>query len=95
MLALQHTSVANVLVILASNPIFSAFFSFILLQEKVNLRTMITGIICFNCIGFIFYQNINVESDSESTKGIIFAIFAAITYALYFVLIRVADKYQG
>ena len=95
MLALQNTSVATVLVILATNPIFAAVFSFLLIGEKVNLRTCLTGVVCFICIAVIFYQDIESNNDKKSTDGVIYAVFASITFGLYFTLIRFAGQEYG
>ncbi len=41
LVALQHTSVANTLVIIATAPFFAAIFSFVLLRERIALRTVL------------------------------------------------------
>jgi drug/metabolite transporter (DMT)-like permease len=93
--ALQNTEVATVLIILASNPMFSVVFSYLLLGESTNMRTAITGLVCFGCIAFIFYQSVaSADYGQRSLVGVICAVLAASSFGLYFVLIRVAIKYQ-
>ncbi len=41
LIALQHTSVANTLVIIATAPFFAALFSFVLLRERIPRRTVL------------------------------------------------------
>ena len=52
--AVQSTAVANVLVIVASNTVFSSIFSYFLLGELIPLRMWITSAICFGAIALIF-----------------------------------------
>lgn len=55
--AVQRTAVANVLVIVASNTVFSSVFSYMLLGELIPLRMWITSFICFGAIALIFSGN--------------------------------------
>ena len=52
--AIQLTAVANVLVIVASNTVFSSIFSYLLLGEVIPIRMIVTSIICFGAIALIF-----------------------------------------
>lgn len=52
--AIQHTAVANVLVIVASNAVFSSIFSYLLLKEIIPLRMWVTSFVCFGAIALIF-----------------------------------------
>lgn len=91
--AIQNGVVANVLVIVASNPMFSAVFSYILLGEVVPLRTVITCLICFAVIVIIFVGELN--ADSSAYVGIVAAVFCSASLGLYLVLLRLASKYEG
>lgn len=91
--AIQNTAVATALVILASNPMFSAIFSLILLKERIPLRTIVMCIISFIVITLIFVGELKADPDTYS--GIVAAVFCSITLGLYFVLLRVASKYEG
>lgn len=55
--AVQNTAVANVLVIVASNTVFSSIFSYLLLGELIPIRMFITSAICFGAIALIFSGN--------------------------------------
>eukprot|EP01036_Dinobryon_divergens_P030914 gene30914-40234_t len=63
--AVQQTAVANVLVINASNPMFSAILG------------------------------TELGSDSNNLVGMICALLSSVLMGLYFVLLRVASKYEG
>jgi drug/metabolite transporter (DMT)-like permease len=94
-LAIQNAQVATVLVILASNPMWSVLFSYILLGEVARIRTIIVGLICIGCIVFIFVESLNnKQPGNNSLLGVICAILAAASFGIYFVLIRVAVMYQ-
>ncbi len=92
-LAFQKTAAANALVILASNPMFSAVFSYFLLKEIVPWRTIIAGLVCFGAIVLIFASELG-NSDG-GFEGVIYALLASATMGLYFVLLRLACIYQG
>lgn len=90
--AVESTVAANVLVILASNPIFSAIFSYLLLEEVMPLRTIITCIICFGAIILIFSSQLG--GSSNTIEGNMYALIASVTLGEYLVLIRLAEKYE-
>jgi drug/metabolite transporter (DMT)-like permease len=57
--ALEHTEVANVLVILASAPIFAALMSLALLKEPVAPRTWVAIVVVFAGIGVIMWDGLD------------------------------------
>jgi drug/metabolite transporter (DMT)-like permease len=91
--ALQTTSTASSLVILASNPMFSAIFSYFILRETIPLRTILTSLVCFASIVIIFYGQLG--GNQGNVIGLIFALISAIAFGLYFVLIRYASVVKG
>ncbi|RYH15295.1 EamA family transporter [archaeon] len=93
--AFLTANVGNVLVILASNPMFSAILSYFLLGEVVKLHTFIASLVCFAAIVVISITAIGSNSDSQAIIGILAAIGSTITLSLYFVLIRVTEKVNG
>ncbi len=94
--AIQNTAVANVLVINAASPMFSAFFSWLLLGEVVLLRTILASAVCFAAIFVIFISEVGQsKTDRSDIGGIICALGSSITMGLYFVLLRVAEKTNG
>lgn len=54
-----------------------------------------TGVVGFSTIAIIFFQEFEQHNDSKSVIGIVSAVFASVTYGLYFVLIRLACKLNG
>eukprot|EP01038_Epipyxis_sp_PR26KG_P008812 gene8812-11899_t len=91
--AFQTTAIANVLVINASNPMFSALFSWLMLREHIPWRTIIAGLICFGAIILIFSGEIG--KNGSNLVGVVCALGAAISIGLYFTLLRIASQYDG
>ena len=89
-LAVQNTAVANVLVINSTNPIFSAIFSVFILKERIPWKTVIVIFICFGAILVVFSNELGGGSNSSALAGNLFALAAACTVGLYFVLVRLA-----
>ena len=91
--AFIQTAVANVLVILAANPMFSAVASYFLLGETIPRRTVAAALVCFAAIIIIFYDQLG--SGGGDAIGLICALVASLTLGLYFVLIRYASVKTG
>ena len=89
--AVQYTAAGNVLVILAVNPLFAALFSWLLLGDVINLRTMITMLIGLGAISLIFYDEIASGSTSRSVWGNVFACCTCVLMGLFFAIVRYAD----
>ena len=85
-MALMSTTVANVLVIMASAPIFSAIFSRVFLKETVERNTWIAAFTVFLGIFVLFFGNLG----SGSLPGDLLALLTAWLIAANFVLIRKA-----
>ena len=77
--AVAKTSVANVVFILASMPIFSSIFSYIFLKEHIPLRTLITTL--FVILGLACIAFGSMRSEIASWRGDIWAIYVSIAYA--------------
>ena len=84
--AVSKTSVANVVFILASMPIFSAIFSRIFLKERIQLRILITAL--FVVIGLAFISFGSVNSEFASWRGDVWALYVSIAYALALTAVR-------
>jgi drug/metabolite transporter (DMT)-like permease len=82
--AIQTTSAANTLVILATMPAFAALLSWLMLGERVSQRNMATACIAFIGVGIIFWQSLG----HGSVLGDAIALGTAVLYALYIVLVR-------
>ena len=78
-MAVTQTSVANVVFIFASMPIFSAVFSLIFLGEPIRLRMVLTMVVVLAGLGIIAYGS--EESDVASWKGDLWALYVTIAYA--------------
>ena len=78
-LAVTQTSVANVVFIFASMPIFSAVFSRIFLGEPFKLRMIVTMAAVMFGLGIIAYGS--GSSEVASLKGDLWALYVTIAYA--------------
>ena len=78
-LAVTYTSVANVVFIFASIPIFALIFRFIFLGEKILLSTLITSLIVILGLAIIAYGSKN--SEISSWKGDLWALYVSAAYA--------------
>lgn len=85
--AFQNTAVATVLVINASNPVFSAIFGYFLLGEVPPIRTICASIVCIGAIALIFAGEVNSGS-GNSIGGVLASLASSISMGLYFVLLR-------
>ena len=77
--AVDNTSVANVVFILASMPIFSAVFSRIFLAEAFQVRMIVTMAAVVVGLGIIALGT--GSSEIASLKGDLWALYVAVAYA--------------
>jgi drug/metabolite transporter (DMT)-like permease len=91
--AFQTTAIANALVINSANPMWSALFSWIVLKEKIPLRTLITSLVAFAAIVIIFYGQLG--TGGGGVVGLISALIASMFMGGYFVLLRLAAGPKG
>jgi drug/metabolite transporter (DMT)-like permease len=85
-IAVQNTAAANVLVINASNTVFSSIFAYFLLGEPIPLRTAATILVCFGAIVLVFSSQLTGGTDGLA--GNFYALAAAATLGLYLPLCR-------
>jgi drug/metabolite transporter (DMT)-like permease len=88
MLALQwavyYAKASIVAIIISSNPIFVCIFSAYLLKEKFSLKTIIMLIVGSCGLFLVIFEEFLLTTNVENMYyGILFAIIASITYALY------------
>ena len=89
--AVQSTAVANVLTILAGgNLCFTSILSFLLLGERIPRYTMVACLSAFAAILLTFSDQL--AGKSAQWQGNALALFASLTLALYFVLVRLAGE---
>ncbi|MFT4742326.1 MAG: drug/metabolite transporter (DMT)-like permease [Yoonia sp.] len=85
-LAVEHTSVANVVFIFAAMPIFALIFSRILLGEPIRRRMVFTMIAVIAGLCIIGYGS--QSSQIASWKGDLWALYVAAAYALALTVLR-------
>ncbi|TVM15631.1 EamA/RhaT family transporter [Oceanidesulfovibrio indonesiensis] len=84
--SLMRTSVANTLAIISTAPIWAAFFSALVLRERLPLRTWAAVVLTAGCI--IVIVGGGLGGSGSSPTGDIIALFQAVFMAAGFVLIR-------
>ncbi|MDC0394613.1 DMT family transporter [Alphaproteobacteria bacterium] len=96
-LAIGETSVAMVLLCLATSPIFAAIFSRILLKEPIFSSTWITMLICFFGVAIAVFDSSNVpiligQGSGSIVAGVMFSLLASIFLGANFVFLRMNKK---
>lgn len=86
-LAVTQTSVANVVFIFASMPVFSAIFSLIFLGEPIRRRMVLTMAVVLVGLGIIGYGS--EESEIANWKGDLWALYVTIAYSGALTAVRV------
>ncbi|MEO3416908.1 DMT family transporter [Roseovarius sp. CAU 1744] len=89
-LAVTQTSVANVVFIFASMPVFSAIFSLIFLGEPIRRRMVLTMAAVMVGLGIIAYGS--EESEIASWKGDLWALYVTIAYAGALTAVRMVKE---
>ncbi len=85
-LAIQNTSVANTLVIIATAPLCSAILSRVFLKEQISRSTWIAILVSVGGIGILFVGNLT----SGSRAGDFFAFCSALSIASQITTVRLA-----
>lgn len=86
--AIQHTSIANTLVIISTAPVMIAIVSWIMLKEKASLVTIASMVLVFIGIYIVMSGNFG----GSSLKGDLFALLTSMLMGVTFTLIR---KYKA
>ncbi len=81
--AIKTTTVANTVFILASAPLFSAFYSYLLYKEKSKKNIYIVSFFIFVGLAVIFFSQLG----SGDMRGNIYALISANLFSLYFVVL--------
>jgi len=82
--SIQHTSIANTLVIISTAPIMIAIVAWIMLKEKAGLITLISMILVFIGIYIVMSGNFG----GSNLKGDLFALLTAVIMGVTFTLTR-------
>lgn len=85
-LAINNTSVANVVFIFASMPIFAAIFGRVFLGEPISRRMVLTMLVVIVGLGIIAYGS--GESAVASWKGDLVALYVSMAYAAALTAVR-------
>jgi len=85
-MAVSHTSVANVVFIFASTPIFATIFSRIYLGEPLRRRMVLTMIVVMFGLGVIAYGS--RANEIASWEGDLWAVYVSVAYAAALTAVR-------
>lgn len=85
-LAVENTSVANVVFIFATMPIFAAIFSRILLGEHIHRRMVLSMIAVLCGLGIIAYGSASTEL--SSWRGDIWAFYVTVAFSFALTAVR-------
>ncbi|MFT5259791.1 MAG: drug/metabolite transporter (DMT)-like permease [Saprospiraceae bacterium] len=85
--SIKNTAVANTLFIVSTAPVFAALIAWLVLRERVSMRTWLTILGCLAGIGVIAFGSLE-GSGRASLKGDIAALGAAIAIATTFSIAR-------
>ncbi len=85
-LAVSNTSVANVVFIFASMPMFTAIFSWMLLGEKISARTTITMLVVAVGLSIIAFGS--TTNRHAHWIGDVFALYISVAYGFALTILR-------
>ena len=94
-LGVTNTAVANVLCIIAADPLFSTILLYFLLKEKIKLRHLITSIVCFLGILIVCISEFQTSNSQSSILGLLSAVAASVLISTYFVTLQAAENIEG
>ncbi len=78
----QYTSIANVLVIISTSPVFAALLSWAFLKEKTNLRTWITMFIIIGATSAIMFNSFNHGGFWGDMSALVTSMLLAINFTI-------------
>jgi RarD protein len=84
--AINSTSLANAAFLLYLAPLIAVGIAAFLLKEKFTLLN--GGLLCLAFLGFLFFLEFKFSLNMDESKGFLWGIGSAITYALYIVFNR-------
>jgi drug/metabolite transporter (DMT)-like permease len=86
--AITHTTVTNTLVFLATTPLFSAIFGWVMMGEAVRLRTWLSILAAIAGIVVIFHDSLGMGN----WLGDLMALGVAFVWGLNLVVVRMAGR---
>ena len=93
-LAIVYTKASTVAVLFSTNPVFTIPFAYFILKEDLKKSTILSITISLIGIGCILNPFGNKISGKDLI-GIVFAIFAALSFSLYSVIVKLESKNYG
>ncbi len=94
-LGVTNTAVANVLCIIAADPLFSTILLYFLLKENIKLRHLITSIVCFLGILIVCISEFQTSNSQSSILGLLSAVAASVLISTYFITLQAAENLEG
>jgi len=94
-IAVSNTAVANVLCIIAADPLFSTILLYFLIKENAKPRHIITSIVCFLGILVVCNSEFQTSNSPSSILGLLSAVAASVLIATYFVTLQAAENIEG
>lgn len=91
-MAVSNTSVANVVFIFASMPIFAAVFSRVFLGELIRLRMVLTMLVVFLGLSVIAFGS--STSQIASWKGDLWALYISVVFAAALTAVRKVKEFS-
>lgn len=82
-LAIVMGKASTVAILISSNPVFVALFSMLILKEKITKNGVVCILLGILGISLIIYKG---DSGGDTIEGLILALLASVTFALYTVL---------
>lgn len=81
-LAIQHTSIANALIIVSTSPLFSALLSWFFLKEKTSLKTWVTMLVIIIAMLVIMFDSYHSGGFWGDMSALITSALLAINFTI-------------
>jgi len=81
-LSVNHTSVANAVVVLASSSFFAALFSWLLLRESIPLRTWIAIVVAMSGVLIVFAGSVGLDQWYGDALALLLAMLMGLMLTL-------------
>ncbi len=90
--AYKYTTISNAVLIYNMCPVYVIILSHFLLNEKINFTKIITIFGCF--CGLLILINNEIDLNSISAEGVIWALFSGILYAIIVIMNKKAISFN-
>lgn len=82
--AAQNTTIANGMILFATNPLFTAIITIAFMKEKFEKRYLVSYTLALISIYLLIYQNLQLNS-KNTYSGDLSALVSALLYSLYII----------